>query len=188
MYVSGQQAGVRARVDARNAFACAAALNQPGALLARIAADPLEEAQHHGLRRSSHAATTEAEHGTNDKVVASFSDHRKIDRHDCVQKDLHWGQRQKRSVVRGGACGRESDSRKGADGSARRSRMPRALAFRASGGWRHFGADSPPSIAPGRILRLRSADRQCPLRRRGASHERRGGIALHYAMSGLRGR
>lgn len=60
--------------------ALAAPFNQAGELLARIAADPLKEAQYHGLLRSPQAAITEAAHGTGDEVVALFGGYRKIDR------------------------------------------------------------------------------------------------------------
>jgi hypothetical protein len=65
-----------------------APFNQPGELLARIAAYPLEEAQHHGLPSSPQAAITEAAHDTGDEVVALFGGHRKIDRHGAFEKGL----------------------------------------------------------------------------------------------------
>ena len=58
-----------------------APFNQPGKLLARIAADALKEAQNHRLVGAFQPGVAETSHGARDEFVSLVCRHRKIHRH-----------------------------------------------------------------------------------------------------------
>ena len=95
----GEQEHIRARVGARKAGArapvalderasLAAAFDQPGDLLARVAAHALQKAQQHGLLGALQAAIAEAAHRAGDEIVALIGRHRKTNLYGSVQKGL----------------------------------------------------------------------------------------------------
>ena len=88
----GEQEHVSTRVDARKAgsgslvaldhlASLTATLDQPGDLLARVAADAFKEAQHHRLVGAFQSGIAEATHGARDKFVPLVCRHREIHRH-----------------------------------------------------------------------------------------------------------
>lgn len=95
----GEHQHIGVRVGARKASpgtsvalsqrgALTAAFDQPGELLARIATDPFQEAQHHGLLAALQVPVAESSHGAGDEFIALPCRHREIHRHGPVQKAL----------------------------------------------------------------------------------------------------
>lgn len=77
-----QEHVISPRVDARKAGSgYLVALDQPGDLLARVAADAFKEAQHHRLVGAFQSGIAETTHDARDKFVALVSRHREIHRH-----------------------------------------------------------------------------------------------------------
>ena len=65
------------------------AFDQAADLLARVAADALDKAQHHGFVSAPEPAVAEeAAHGACDEVVALGTRHRKIHGYCAIQKGL----------------------------------------------------------------------------------------------------
>ncbi len=82
--------GPVARGQASRAFE--GAFDQPGELLARAAADPLQKAQHHGLGRPPEPDILEAPDRRADKRVPLVRGDRKVDQCGATKKGLKLGQ------------------------------------------------------------------------------------------------
>ena len=88
----GEQEHVSTRVDARKAgsgtlvaldqlASLTATLDQPGKLLARVAADAFKEAQNHRFVGAFQPGIAETSHGACDEFVPLVCRHREIHRH-----------------------------------------------------------------------------------------------------------
>ena len=97
--VGARKAGARTPVALDELASFATAFDQPGDLLTGIAADPLQEAQHHGLVGALQPGVAEAAHRAGDEAVALFGSHRKVQGHCALHKSPDLGQRMQLLVV-----------------------------------------------------------------------------------------
>lgn len=86
--IAGGEAGARTAIAGAQRRRLCAALDQPRELLARITADPLQKAQHHGFLGTLEPPVGEAPHGAADKAVPLGRSQSEIHRVRAVQKGL----------------------------------------------------------------------------------------------------